>query len=64
MMMTDEDDAVEQAAQDEALREWRAGKTLSTLNLRAACHAAIREGAELEERRLSNEISDREALER
>lgn len=59
--MRDHDDAIEEAAQDEALRQWRRSETLSTLNLRAACHAAIREGAELDERRLASEISDREA---
>jgi hypothetical protein len=46
----------------ELLEAWREGDHLSTLDLRAAQHAAEREGATSDANALSALISDREAL--
>lgn len=54
--------AAEEGAAD-ALARWRAGESLSTLDLRAACHAAQRVSASDDERKLSAEVSTREAKE-
>lgn len=43
------------------LARWLDGESLSTLDLRAACHAAEREGAEETARDIGREIDDREA---
>lgn len=54
-----------EGAEDDAqhLAAWRAGGALSTLNLRAAQHAAEREGATGDARRLAAEVDNREAVE-
>lgn len=43
------------------LARWRAGEALGTLDLRAACHAAQREGDKKAERELASLVADREA---
>lgn len=51
-----------EAGDRDDLERWRAGDALSTLQLRAAQHAADREGAADDARALSALVADREAL--
>lgn len=56
-----EDQRLEEDAQDRALARWRAGERLATLDLRGACHAAIRASDPAAERQISGQIDAREA---